>query len=204
MWATASRKKDYCWYDYQLMAVNLDIIWEGSQLSSGRAQRAQKYPATAVSDQIFLLQEKKKKVAYIIVHEIPGWTPANPYCNIKCQYKEHRHLPWRLVCSQTNDARTYNNYIIGVLRVGEVLRWYRGTPRTEQEKQHRLWGCDKNALLFLKLVWTNTYWLNRMLYWGHMPNCCRMESMWVWISRPPISTVPEVGGKRPVSIDLWK
>lgn len=55
-----------------------------------------------------------------------------------------------------------------------------------------------------KLVWDDTYWLNKMLYWGHMPNLCRMESMWVWISKPPISTVPEVGGKRPVSIDLRK
>lgn len=83
MWATASRKKDYCWCDYQLMAVNLDIIWEGSQLSSGRAQRAQKYPATAVSDQIFLLQEKKKKSGL----HYSAWNPRLNSCQPILQHK---------------------------------------------------------------------------------------------------------------------
>lgn len=60
-------------------------------------------------------------------------------------------------------------------------------------------GC-----FFLKPAWSVTYWLNKMLCWGHIPNLCRMESMWVWMSRPPTSTVPDVGGNRPVSIDLGK
>lgn len=158
----------------------------------------------------FCFRKKKKKKSGL---HYSAWNPRLNSCQPILEHKMpiQRTPPSSLeTClfpgkwCRRNLLRTYNSYIIGVLRVGEVPLWYRGTPRAEQEKQHRLWGCDKNALLFLKLVWTNTYWLNRMLYWGHMPNCCRMESMWVWISRPPISTVPEVGGKRPVSIDLWK
>lgn len=37
-----------------------------------------------------------------------------------------------------------------------------------------------------------------------MPKLCRIESMCVWMSLPPTRTVPDVGGNKPVRIDLVK
>lgn len=37
-----------------------------------------------------------------------------------------------------------------------------------------------------------------------MPRLCCMESKSVWMSFPPTSIVPDVGGNRPVRIDLAK
>lgn len=47
-----------------------------------------------------------------------------------------------------------------------------------------------------------TYWWNRMLCWGHMPRLWRTDSRLVSMSFPPMSTVPDVGGNRPVKMDL--
>lgn len=41
-----------------------------------------------------------------------------------------------------------------------------------------------------------------MLCWGHMPRLWRTESRLVSMSFPPMSTVPDVGGNRPVKMDL--
>lgn len=48
----------------------------------------------------------------------------------------------------------------------------------------------------------STYWWNRMLCCGHMPRLCRTASRLVSMSFPPMSTVPDVGGNRPVRMDL--
>lgn len=50
----------------------------------------------------------------------------------------------------------------------------------------------------------STYWWNRMLCCGHMPRLCRIASRLVSMSFPPTSTVPDVGGNRPVMMDLPK
>ena len=50
----------------------------------------------------------------------------------------------------------------------------------------------------------STYWWNRMLCCGHMPRLCRIASRLVSMSFPPTSTVPDVGGNRPVTMDLPK
>lgn len=49
-----------------------------------------------------------------------------------------------------------------------------------------------------------TYWWNRMLCCGHMPRLCLIVSRLVSMSFPPMSTVPDVGGNRPVRMDLPK
>ena len=48
----------------------------------------------------------------------------------------------------------------------------------------------------------STYWWNRMLCCGHMPRLCRIASRLVSMSFPLMSTVPDVGGNRPVRMDL--
>lgn len=106
-----------------------------------------------------------------------GITPASLHC--KRKHQEQCYFPKKL-CSQGNYAGDFSCFGVGDSHTCRL-------------------GCFS-----LKAAWSDTYWLNRMLCWGHIPNLCRMESMWVWMSRPPTSTVPDVGGKRPVSIDLGK
>lgn len=48
----------------------------------------------------------------------------------------------------------------------------------------------------------STYWWNSMLCCGHMPRLCRTAFRLVSMSFPPMSTVPDVGGSRPVRTDL--
>lgn len=67
---------------------------------------------------------------------------------------------------------------------------------------HVCWGGRVRISLGEGIKCLSTYWWNKMLCWGHRPRLCRTSSRLVSMSFPPMSTVPDVGGNRPVRMDL--